>query len=220
MLTLETNALELIRSLNPTNILVVGNVPGIFSASDLEQRIRSIWINTEEDVELLALNDIVLVTQTLDERNHDLMRLLIASLRDRIAKRFLLFAHTASHNKTHWNQNELIALGLSRMGQSPHTSDKTALFHYNINDYKQTPDWLNAKYWANPEQFSNDIPEAMQTALQKPEQAPKKLETLGDHIKNKRLIKSQSIEQAAVELNIGPITLWRWEANHYEPQPE
>ena len=106
------------------------------------------------------------------------------------------------------------------MGQSPHTADKTALFHYNINDYKQTPDWLNAKYWANPEQFSNDIPEAMQTALQKPEQAPAKLETLGDHIKNKRLIKSQSIEQAAVELNIGPITLWRWEANHYEPQPE
>jgi hypothetical protein len=27
------------------------------------------------------------------------------------------------------------------------------LFTYDLREYKQVPDWLNAKFWANPEMF-------------------------------------------------------------------
>ena len=27
------------------------------------------------------------------------------------------------------------------------------LFTYDLREYKQVPDWLNAKLWANPERF-------------------------------------------------------------------
>jgi hypothetical protein len=27
------------------------------------------------------------------------------------------------------------------------------LFTYDLLDYKQVPDWLNARFWANPENF-------------------------------------------------------------------
>jgi hypothetical protein len=27
------------------------------------------------------------------------------------------------------------------------------LFEYSLSDYKQPPDWLNARFWANPERF-------------------------------------------------------------------
>jgi len=27
------------------------------------------------------------------------------------------------------------------------------LFTYDLREYKQVPDWLNAKFWANPENF-------------------------------------------------------------------
>lgn len=30
------------------------------------------------------------------------------------------------------------------------------LYEYTLADYKQAPDWLNARYWANPERFDND----------------------------------------------------------------
>ena len=34
-----------------------------------------------------------------------------------------------------------------REGQTLH------LFTYDLLDYKQVPDWLNAKFWANPQNF-------------------------------------------------------------------
>ena len=30
------------------------------------------------------------------------------------------------------------------------------LFEYCLSEYKQPPDWLNARYWANPDRFEND----------------------------------------------------------------
>ncbi len=30
------------------------------------------------------------------------------------------------------------------------------LFEYCLSDYKQPPDWLNARFWANPGRFEND----------------------------------------------------------------
>ncbi len=30
------------------------------------------------------------------------------------------------------------------------------LFEYRLSEYKQPPDWLNARYWANPDRFEND----------------------------------------------------------------
>lgn len=30
------------------------------------------------------------------------------------------------------------------------------LFEYCLSEYKQPPDWLNARYWANPDRFDND----------------------------------------------------------------
>ncbi len=30
------------------------------------------------------------------------------------------------------------------------------LFEYCLSEYKQPPDWLNARYWANPDRFESD----------------------------------------------------------------
>ena len=43
---------------------------------------------------------------------------------------------------------------LSALGFSPlkHYPDST-LFHFDIYDYKQVPDWLNSRFWAHPEMW-------------------------------------------------------------------
>lgn len=38
------------------------------------------------------------------------------------------------------------------LGYVPRSAhDDVTLYGFNLYDYKQRPDWLNAKYWANPE---------------------------------------------------------------------
>ncbi len=34
-----------------------------------------------------------------------------------------------------------------------HYADDTSLFYFDIYDYKLLPDWLNSKFWANPEMW-------------------------------------------------------------------
>lgn len=52
-----------------------------------------------------------------------------------------------------WRETEFFALAMQasewfqREGQTLH------LFTYDLLDYKQVPDWLNARFWANPENF-------------------------------------------------------------------
>lgn len=36
------------------------------------------------------------------------------------------------------------------------TAQSVRLFEFSLSDYKLPPDWLNARYWANPERFDND----------------------------------------------------------------
>ena len=34
-----------------------------------------------------------------------------------------------------------------------HLGQTLTLYTYDLYEYKQVPDWLNAKFWANPENF-------------------------------------------------------------------
>lgn len=73
----------------------------------------------------------------------------ISALRD-IYCRHLLLLNNAEPSGKQLPQHDLIALGLNELDLG---KSNEHLFEYNILNYKQTPDWLNAKNWANPELY-------------------------------------------------------------------
>lgn len=69
-------------------------------------------------------------------------------LRDLFAEQSLLLTYTPL--------SELNFNCLGYIAHSIETSDEIpnlVSWQFNLYDYKQRPDWLNAKYWANPENF-------------------------------------------------------------------
>ncbi len=49
---------------------------------------------------------------------------------------------------------QFFAYGFRRMGQPVEVSGlQQRWFAYSLRDYKQAPDWLNARFWAHPERF-------------------------------------------------------------------
>ena len=69
-------------------------------------------------------------------------------LRDLFAEQSLLLTYTPS--------SELNFASLGYIPLTIETPDELPDFiswQFNLYDYKQRPDWLNAKYWANPENF-------------------------------------------------------------------
>lgn len=72
----------------------------------------------------------------------------IARLRDVLARRLLVGLGRQTGSEV-IGVEDLRALGLTQQS----ISDWGQVFLFDLYDYKRTPDWLNAKYWANPELF-------------------------------------------------------------------
>lgn len=52
-----------------------------------------------------------------------------------------------------WQETDFFALALQASEHFQRGEQTLDLFTYDLLDYKQVPDWLNAKFWANPENF-------------------------------------------------------------------
>lgn len=70
---------------------------------------------------------------------------LLALLRDRLTETLYCLAEP-----TQWPAARMIALGMRPLGTYPQAGGGMALYHFDLYDYKRTPDWLNSRHWANP----------------------------------------------------------------------
>ena len=52
-----------------------------------------------------------------------------------------------------WRETDFYALALQSSECFARDDQVLNLFTYDLREYKQVPDWLNAKFWANPEMF-------------------------------------------------------------------
>lgn len=52
-----------------------------------------------------------------------------------------------------WQPTDLFALALQASERFQREDQTLTLFTYDLLQYKQVPDWLNAKFWANPQHF-------------------------------------------------------------------
>ncbi|MGV8920790.1 MAG: DUF6231 family protein, partial [Pseudomonas sp.] len=49
-----------------------------------------------------------------------------------------------------WQDTDFFSLALQASERFARDEQVLTLFTYDLRDYKQVPDWLNAKFWANP----------------------------------------------------------------------
>jgi hypothetical protein len=81
-----------------------------------------------------------------DQNNEKDFIQMLVKLRDLFAKRLLVTA-------TLQDEKILRALGLTKLMSDQYQDVDFAIWQFNILTYKQVPDWLNAKFWANPENW-------------------------------------------------------------------
>lgn len=87
-----------------------------------------------------------LVVGTLEVLAPQPARELLAALRDRLASHVLVALDLA---RAPLPEGELRALGYRLLARD----GDVALFGFDLYDYKDRPDWLNAKFWAHPERW-------------------------------------------------------------------
>ncbi len=103
--------------------------------------------------------DLIVVRDTLEQMAKADALHLLARLRDRHGGHLALLLPLGGRpgHASHWNSNELLAMGLLQLGTYDDTDGEYGLFSFDIERYKSTPDWLNSRYWAHPERWDKEF---------------------------------------------------------------
>lgn len=81
---------------------------------------------------------------------------LLSALRDLHARQLLAFvpADAWSGQTTQTQADQLRALGLQQQARFEQDGDLIDVWSFDIRTYKTVPDWLNPRFWANPENWN------------------------------------------------------------------
>jgi hypothetical protein len=141
-------------------ILLLGNIDPGFMQNHLDQLavlqldslVHSINTSQIEDVfKIRERYDMVICLDVFEHLSKKLGAQLLAHIRDVVSSQYCICLPVGSTiNKDGWQLNDLFAFALNRVNTFHVNDTQYMLFKYSLNNYKKTPDWLNADNWANP----------------------------------------------------------------------
>lgn len=95
--------------------------------------------------------DLAIVANQLERLDKRSGTELLAGLRNLSVSRMAVLV---DHSQTQgWQDTDFYALALQRTARFEQGDRVLTLYTYDLAEYKQVPDWLNSKYWANPAMF-------------------------------------------------------------------
>ena len=91
--------------------------------------------------------DLALVADCLEHLPKRTALQLLGGIRNLNASRIAVLVDLAA---CEWTDTDFFALALQATERFQRDEQVLSLFTYDLREYKQVPDWLNAKFWANP----------------------------------------------------------------------
>jgi DNA-binding transcriptional LysR family regulator len=94
--------------------------------------------------------DLAMVVDCLEHLTRREGQELLGGIRNLNASRLAVLADLGA---SPWAETDFFALALQKMATFQRDEQTLGLFTYDVREYKQAPDWLNARFWANPQHF-------------------------------------------------------------------
>ena len=154
----------LINTAQPTRILLVGDCDADFLSNYQQQKTL-----IQQDCEIATVScadieqlwqmdkafDTAIVVNLFEHLDKSKGMQVLSRLRDVLSPQYCIaLPLNKQSTPNNWHLTDLFSFALSKVASyQTESKGEIGLFKYNINDYKKTPDWLNADNWANPEMW-------------------------------------------------------------------
>ena len=99
--------------------------------------------------------DVAIVVNLFEHIDKNKGMQVLSRLRDVLSPQYCIALPLSPDTNTNdWHLTDLFSFALSKVASYKQENGREiGLFKYNLNDYKKTPDWLNADNWANPQMW-------------------------------------------------------------------
>ncbi|WP_342244236.1 DUF6231 family protein [Pseudomonas sp. OTU5201] len=138
----------------PLSLLLVGNSPlpalEAFAAAHPDCQVIQIPAGPLPPEQAGCRFDLALLADCLEHLPKRTGLQLLGGIRNLNASRVAVLADL---NACGWQDTDFFSLALQASERFRRDQQTLTLFTYDLREYKQVPDWLNAKFWANPENF-------------------------------------------------------------------
>lgn len=159
--TQQTELRSLIEKFQPRQILSIGPAGRELFAGYLKSCQRCALYESKNAPSLVELDefgryDLVFVSHVLEKLPKASAEQLIARLRDLHCERLIVVLPIGTDwpkHQSHWQKTDMLGLGFSLLTEYHSNQHQVHIYAFDIASYKATPEWLNNKYWANPELF-------------------------------------------------------------------
>ena len=91
--------------------------------------------------------DLVAIGETITSSNPATRNEVIAKCRDQLSQRVML--ELSQNDESGMTETECLALGFVRCA----ITERNRYYLFDLKTYKPAPDWLNPKFWANPQNW-------------------------------------------------------------------
>ncbi|MDO6459293.1 DUF6231 family protein [Granulosicoccaceae sp. 1_MG-2023] len=147
---------ELILRDKPGTVLLVAEAPPAGITQALDGRVEQLSSCPPQQlgrhVAELGRQALLLFHGCLDNCARDEVARLLAAARDVYAERTLVMSACDPLDETlPLSRNFMFSMGFQYLGGAGEANFN--LYEYSILNYKTVPDWLNARFWANPENW-------------------------------------------------------------------
>lgn len=150
----------LLESVQPASLLLAGGArdyEALVNEAAGDCQLQNVDLDSLcRQVDDLAVFDVVLLAEVLENLDKYQAETLIGRLRDLHSRHLFMFVRMGqgwSDLKSYWRRNDLLAHGFSLYGRYKEDDREYHLYRFELETYKNTPEWLNSQYWANPELF-------------------------------------------------------------------
>jgi len=157
---LRSDLRELIGSVRSQSVLLAG------SAADCADLIREAASGGKVEcvereglcngLDQMSVFDVILLADVIEQLERHQAETVMGRLRDMHSKHLFVIVRIGDgwgDVKSHWRRNDLLAHGFSLYRRYADCGRERHLYRFELESYKATPEWLNSKYWANPELF-------------------------------------------------------------------
>ena len=150
----------LLETLHPASVVLIDPNPHGLPPSCLAIgsacRLTHIQNDILSHLKTLERFDLGVVANTLEYLNRKTAGMVLARLRDINTRRFVVLVPIGNAwegHRSHWETADLLGYGMTLMARYRVDNKPLHLYHYALESYKTTPDWLNSKHWAHPEHW-------------------------------------------------------------------
>ncbi len=149
-MTITDHIAQALAPFKPDSVLILYADHTADTAHALQKQLPStITLMPMRDAESLSREthyDVVTVLDALTAMKKSDALHTLALCRDVISHKMLIFT---TKQEAGWDLSQFLSLGFHEVS----SGDKFHIFGFDLANYKTTPDWLNAKHWANPDMW-------------------------------------------------------------------